>query len=409
MDAALNPFAPGAGTQPPELTGRTDNLEHARVTLERIKNGRFSRSSLLVGFRGVGKTVLLNRIKKMAEGIGYYSVFIESPEATPVAKLLAPYLRQILLQIDLVEGAKEKMRKALGALRAFASTFKLEIGDIGVGVTAASGTADSGHLEKDLTDLLVSIGEAAQESSTAVAIFIDELQYVEHKELGALIAGIHRIGQLNLPFVLFGAGLPQLAGLTGKAKTYAERLFEFQEIGPLKDTDARAAIKGPIERTGASIDEDALLKLVKSTEGYPYFLQEWGLHAWNHAQTSRITIKDVQEAERAAIIVLDQSFFRVRFDRLTKGEKEYLRAMADLGSGPHYRSGDIATPFGRSVDRVAPTRANAIAKGMIYSPSYGDNAFTVPKFDEYMRRVIPNFSPNMSMNKSRRRGRKKHG
>ncbi len=408
MDAALNPFAPGAGTQPPELTGRDLNLEHARVTLERIKNGRLSRSSLLIGLRGVGKTVLLNRIKKMAELTGYYSVFIESPEATPVAELLAPYLRQILLQIDLVQGAKDKMRKALGALRGFASTFKLEIGDIGVGVTPASGTADSGTLEKDLTDLLVSIGEAAQESSTAVAIFIDELQYVEHKELGALIAGIHRIGQLNLPFVLFGAGLPQLAGLTGKAKTYAERLFEFQEIGPLKDEDARAAIKEPIERAKATIDEEALAELVRSTEGYPYFLQEWGLHAWNHAQASHITLKNIHEAERTAITALDQSFFRVRFDRLTKGEKEYLRAMASLGSGPHHRTGDIAAQLKRTVNSVAPTRANAIAKGMIFSPSYGDNAFTVPKFDEYMRRVMPSLSLHTPMKQNSKGSQEKH-
>lgn len=407
MDAALNPFAPGAGTQPPELTGRTENLEHARVALERIKNGRLSRSSLLIGLRGVGKTVLLNRIQKMATDSGYYSVLIESPDDTSLAELLAPYLRQILLQIDLVQGAKDKMRKALAALRAFASTFKVQIGDIGVGVTAASGTADSGTFEKDLTDLLVSIGEAAQESSSAVAIFIDELQYVDHKELGALIAGIHRIGQMNLPFVLFGAGLPQLAGLTGKAKTYAERLFEFQEIGPLKDADARAAIREPIERAGAFINEDALTELIVSTQGYPYFLQEWGLHAWNHATTTRITIEDVREAEKAAIIALDQSFFRVRFDRLTKGEKEYLRAMADLGSGPH-RSGDIANRLKRSVDSVAPTRANAIAKGMIYSPSYGDNAFTVPKFDEYMRRVMPIFSPHAPTKKIRKNRAKKH-
>ena len=342
----------------------------------------------------------------MAEVSGYYSVFIESPEDTPLAELLAPYLRQILLQIDLVEGAKDKMHKALAALRAFASTFKLEIGDIGVGIVAASGTADSGTLEKDLTDLLVSIGEAAQESSTAVAIFIDELQYVEHKELGALIAGIHRIGQLNLPFVLFGAGLPQLAGLTGKAKTYAERLFQFQEIGPLKDADARTAIKEPIERAKAHINDDALAKIVESTEGYPYFLQEWGLHAWNNASASQIKLGDVQEAEQAAIIALDQSFFRVRFDRLTKGEKEYLRAMADLGKGPH-RSGDIAARLNRSVDSVAPTRANAIAKGMIFSPSYGDNAFTVPKFDEYMRRVMPDFSPHTSVKQNRRSKNKK--
>lgn len=391
MNASNNPFAPGAGTQPPELTGRTENLDRAQIILDRIKAGRSDRSSLLVGLRGVGKTVLLNRIQKIAIEKGYYTVLIESPEEKNIAELLSPYLRQILLQLDLIKGAKEKLRNAVAALRAFASTFKVEIGDIGLGVTPSAGAADSGTLDKDLTDLLVSIGEAAKESSSAVALFIDELQYVKVKELGALLAGIHRVGQLNLPLVIFGAGLPQLAGLTGKAKSYAERLFEFQQIGPLSKEDAEAAIREPIERAGASIDANALSLLVEETEGYPYFLQEWGLHTWNYAPHPNITLIDIKNATVAATKALDQSFFRVRFDRLTKGEKEYLRAMADLGRGPH-RSGDIASKLNRGVDKVAPVRANIIAKGMIYSPAYGDNAFTVPKFDEYMKRVIPNFS-----------------
>ncbi len=392
MDAAKNPFAPGAGTQPPELTGRTENLERARIVLERIKRGYSDRSTLLIGLRGVGKTVLLNRIHKMATERGYYGVLIESPEENQLAELLTPYLRQILLQLDLIEGVKEKLRNAMAALRSFASTFKVEIGDIGIGVTPTVGAADSGILDKDLTDLFVSIGEAAKESSASVALFIDELQYVDQKQLSALLAGIHRVGQLNLLFVVFGAGLPQLAGLTGKAKSYAERLFEFQTIGPLKEADAKEAVKGPIERAGASIDTGALSALVAATEGYPYFLQEWGLHTWSCAPNPRITLTDVKNANNAAIAALDQSFFRVRFDRLTKTEKEYLRAMSDLGRGAH-RSSEIATRLNRSIEQVAPTRANVIAKGMIFSPSYGDNDFTVPKFDEYMRRTIPNFIP----------------
>lgn len=392
MDAALNPFAPGAGTQPPELTGRKENLERARIALERIKAGRPSRSSLLIGLRGVGKTVLLNRIQRMAEEIGYRAVMIESPEEKGLAELLVPPLRQILLRINSDAGRKDKFRRAITALRSFASTFKVKIGDIGVEVNPISGSADSGILDQDLTDLLVLIGESALEASSPVALFIDELQYVEQKELGSLLAGIHRVGQLNLPLVIFGAGLPQLAGLTGTAKSYAERLFEFQNIGPLKDEDARNAIKEPIERSSAFINEDALSVLVQETEGYPYFLQEWGLHVWNGAAQKTITKEDVRNANGNTISALDESFFRVRFDRLTKGEKEYLRAMAELGKGPH-RSGDIAVKLKRTVEQVAPTRAKVIAKGMVFAPAYGDNDFTVPKFDEYMLRVMPDFDP----------------
>lgn len=398
MDAAKNPFAPSAGSQPPELAGRSANLEKSRIALERIKSGRPERSSLLTGLRGVGKTVLLNRIQQMAEENGYLSTLIESPEDKSLAELLAPPLRQIILKLDRSEGRKDKLQSAIGALRAFASVFKINIGDIGIGIEPTPGVADSGSLSQDITDLLVAIGDAAKESSTPVAILIDELQYVKPVELAALIAGIHRVGQKGLPLVLYGAGLPQLAGLTGKAKSYAERLFEFQEIGPLDSNDAKQAIREPIEREGATINDDALEEIVTTTEGYPYFLQEWGSHAWKHAPRSPITKGDVGLATKDAVAALDRGFFRVRFDRLTKGEKEYLRAMAELGRGPH-RSGDIANKLKRGVEQVAPIRATAIAKGMIYAPAHGDNAFTVPKFDEYMRRVMPDFLPHIQTKK----------
>lgn len=393
MDAALNPFAPGAGTQPPELTGREQDLEKARVILERIKAKRPARSALFVGLRGVGKTVMLNRIQKIAEAKDYLSVLIESPEDKSLVELIAPPLRQILLKLDLMKGAKTKLYKAISALRSVASAFEVSIGDIGIGIKPSPGTADSGSLERDLVDLLICVGEAALEKETAIALFIDELQYVKENDLGALLAGIHRVNQMNLPLVIFGAGLPQLTGLTGNAKSYAERLFEFRNIGPLKIEDAKKAIKDPIEKSGANIDDDALLELVTATEGYPYFLQEWGSHAWDHAESNTINLQDVKSAGINATLALDESFFRVRFDRLSKSEKEYLRAMAELGKGPH-RSGDIAIKLKRQVQQIAPTRASAIAKGMIYAPSYGDNDFTVPKFDEYMRRVMPEFTPH---------------
>jgi AAA ATPase domain len=392
MDAARNPFSPGAGTQPPELTGRSAILERARVTLERVAARRHDRSVLLVGLRGVGKTVLLNRIQGMADEAGFESVMLEAPEERPLPQILVPALRRVLLRLDLGEGVKSKLREALAALRSFAATFDVKIGDVGVGVKERPGVADSGALDSDVADLLVAVGEAAAERHTAVALIVDELQYVDETELAALLSGLHRVGQKNLPFVLFGAGLPQLVGLTGKAKSYAERLFEFKEIGALEDRDARSAVREPIQREGAAIDDAALDQLARATEGYPYFLQEWGAHAWNRAPRSPIGVEDVVGASDETIAALDQGFFRVRFDRLTPAEKDYLRAMAELGRGPH-RSGDIAAALNRSVEQVAPTRASAIAKGMVYAPAHGDTAFTVPMFDAFMRRVMPDFSP----------------
>jgi len=345
-----------------------------------------------VGLRGVGKTVLLNRIYTEAEAAAYHSVFLEAPEEQRLADLLAPALRRILLRLDAREGAKHKLYAAFGALRSFAATFKVTIGDVGIGIEPQRGVADSGALDSDVTDLLVSIGAAAIERRTAVALLIDELQYVAEPELAAFLAGLHRVAQLTLPLVVFGAGLPQLIGLTGKAKSYAERLFEFKDIGPLANEDARAAVREPIERESAAIEDSALDEIVRVTEGYPYFLQEWGSHAWKRAVRSPITVENVRDATRDAIAALDRGFFQVRFDRLTPTERDYLRAMADLGRGPH-RSGDIAARLDRTVEQVAPLRANVIAKGMAYAPAHGDTAFTVPMFDDYMRRVMPEFAP----------------
>jgi hypothetical protein len=348
----------------------------------------------------VGKTVLLNRIQTMTDERGFQSVVLEAPEERRLAEMFAPALRQVLLRLDLGEGMKNKLREALGALRSFAATFEVKIGDVGVGIKAPPGVADSGVLDDDVTDLLVSVGEAAAERKTAVALLIDELQYVEESELAAFLKGLHRVGQKNLPLVVFGAGLPQLVGLTGRAKSYAERLFEFKEIGALEEADARAAVREPIQREGAQITDTALAELVHATEGYPYFLQEWGSHAWSRAAKSPITIDDVRGATDEAIAALDQGFFRVRFDRLTPAEKDYLRAMAELGRGPH-RSGDIAAALGRNVEHVAPTRASVIGKGMAYAPAHGDTAFTVPMFDDFMRRVIPEFSPRPPRKRAR--------
>lgn len=390
MDPVRNPYAPGAGTPPPELAGRDELRETVRVALERVRRGLPTKSILLVGLRGVGKTVLLDRMREDAEAAGLQSVRVEAPENRSLPALLAPQLRIALLRLSRNDQAKDLARRALRGLAGFAKALKLKYQDIEVGLDLdpEPGLADNGDLEHDLQALLEVVGAAAQKAGTALVLFVDELQYVEEEQLAALVIALHRTAQRRLPVVLVGAGLPQLRGQMGRAKSYAERLFDFPEIGPLPEPDAKIAIAKPADEQGVQIDEDALQSIVQQTRGYPYFLQEWGKHAWDTADASPITRDDVEAASRAAVAALDESFFRVRFDRLTPMEKKYLRAMAELGPGPH-RSGDIAEQLDRKVTSLGPTRNQLIAKGMIWSPSHGDTAFTVPLFDEFMRRIMP--------------------
>ena len=390
MDAIANPYAPGAGTPPPELAGREELREQVRVAVERLRRGSPSKSILMVGLRGVGKTVLLDRMRDDAEASGIHTLRIEAPEGRSLPALLAPELRVALLRLSRNEHAKALGERALRALAGFARALKVKFHDIEVGLDfePEPGLADNGDLEHDLAALLETVGAAAQRAGTALVLFIDELQYVKEDELAALITGLHRTAQRRLPVGLVGAGLPQLRGRMGRAKSYAERLFDFPEIGELTPPAARQALVKPALDQGVELTEDALEQILVETHRYPYFLQEWGKHAWQVAERSPITLKDVQSASAVALAALDASFFRVRFDRLTLAEKRYVRAMAELGPGPH-RSGDVADAVGRKVTSLAPIRNQLIAKGMIFSPSHGDTAFTVPLFDEFLRRVMP--------------------
>lgn len=390
MDPIRNPFAPGAGTPPPELAGRDELRNALHIALERAKIGRPAKSAMLVGLRGVGKTVLLDRVRGDAEEAGIHTVRIEAPEGRSLPALLAPQLRQALLRLSQVEAAKDYAFRGLRALAGFASKLKVTFADIEVGFDYAPepGLADNGDLEHDLQALFEQVGLAAKAAQTALAMFIDELQYVAEPQLAALITAMHRMEQRQLPVVLVGAGLPQLRGQMGNAKSYAERLFDFPEIGPLPPEAARLAIERPLANEGVAIEADALERVLQVTKGYAYFLQQWGSHIWRAASKSPITAADVDTASVTAIAALDESFFRVRFDRLTPREKKYLRAMAQLGAGPH-RSGDVATCFNAKVSSLAPTRSSLIAKGMVWSPNHGDTAFTVPMFDEFMQRIMP--------------------
>jgi hypothetical protein len=390
MNPIYNPYAPGAGTPPPELAGRDELIETAHVALERARLRLPVNSLLLVGLRGVGKTVLLDHIREKAEGAGIHTLRIEAPEQRSLPALLAPQLRQALLRLSRQEKARELAQRGLKALAGFARALKVKYEDIEVGLDfdPEPGLADNGDLEHDLQDLIDAAGAAAEAAGTALALFIDELQYVAEEELASLTTALHRAAQRRLPVVLVGAGLPQLRGRMGRAKSYAERLFNFPEIGPLPPPAARQALVKPAASQNVEFEEAALVRILDATQGYPYFLQEWGKHSWDAADASPITAADVDHASITAVAALDESFFRVRFDRLTPLEKRYLRAMAELGPDPH-RSGDIAEVLGRSVNSFAPTRNKLIAKGMIWSPNHGDTAFTVPLFDKFMKRTIP--------------------
>jgi hypothetical protein len=390
VNPVRNPFAPGAGTPPPELAGRDSLLEAARVAIARVRLGRPARSLVLVGLRGVGKTVLLDRMRADAEATGIETVRLEAPEGRSLPALLAPELRLALLRLSRRERAKALAQRGLRALAGFARALKVKYEDIEVGIDfePEAGLADNGDLDQDLAALLEAAGAAARADGSALVLFVDELQYVPEEQLAALIIALHRCAQRQLPVTLVGAGLPQLRGQTGRAKSYAERLFEFPEVGPLDDGAAVQAIAKPVRDEGAEIEPEAVQRIVAETQGYPYFLQEWGKHAWDVAGASPITVADVERGRVTAIAALDGSFFRVRFDRLTPSEKRYLRAMAELGPGPH-RSGDIAGVLGLSVNTLAPLRAQLIAKGMIWSPAHGDTAFTVPLFDGFMKRSLP--------------------
>lgn len=395
MDNIRNPFSPGAGSPPLELVGREDIIKQARILFGRIKQRRSEKSLILVGLRGVGKTVLLNELGRVANAEGYHTIILEAHENKPLAALLIPPLRSLLFELDRMANISEKVRRGLGVLKSFISAVKIKISEIEIGldIEPERGTADSGDLEVDLSSLFRVVAEAAQDRGTVIGLLIDEIQYLSEKELSALIMAMHKMQQLQLPLILIGAGLPILTRLAGESKSYAERLFEFPTIGALSPADARKALRDPVKNAGVKFADDAIGEIIRLTKGYPYFIQEWGYQAWNHSENEGITLSDVQRATPKVTQRLDSNFFRVRFDRLTPGEKRFLRAMAHLGPGPH-RSGDIAEVLGVKVNSLGPTRANLINKGMIYSPEYGDMAFTVPLFDQFMRRAIPEFNPS---------------
>ncbi|MBE8158313.1 MAG: ATP-binding protein [Betaproteobacteria bacterium] len=385
MDAVNNPFNPGAGTSPPELAGREEIRNEIGLALARAKRGRPGKSALLIGLRGVGKTVLLNRLQQEAEGMGISLEVVEMSENRSLPALLLPRLQAAVLALSQKERARELAARALRAMSGFMRTLKIEYNGVALNFAPEPGLADSGDLEADLSALLVESGRAAAAENTCLAFFIDELQYAKKADLSALIAAMHRTAQKDLPVMMAAAGLPHLRGLVGRAKTYAERMFDFYEIGALAEKDAAHALRKPARDNGADFTEKALDEIIRETRGYPYFLQEWGKHAWNAAPAAPIGADDVLAASARAKASLDAGFFRVRMERLTPLEKRYLRAMAKIGKET-MRTGEIARTLKKRINQVAPVRAQLISKGMIWSPGHGEAAFTVPLFGEYLRR-----------------------
>jgi predicted AAA+ superfamily ATPase len=379
-----NPYAPGAGTPPPELAGRDEILESIRIAIRRNISGKSDSNFLLVGLRGVGKTVLLNKVEAIADDEKAITNFIEISINEPLSKTIIVTLRSALLKLDRIEQVKQAWR----VLKSFIEAVKIKHGDteLSIDFDGEPGVADSGNLTLDLADLFVATGEAAKARKTAIVILIDEIQNMEPIELEALIMAVHRINQKKLPIMVVGAGLPNLIKLTGDAKSYAERLFKYPDIGPLNPKEAKRALVQPAEAAGVKFAEDAVDEVIKLTKGYPYFLQEWGYQAWNTSSKSPITISDIRSASQKAEENLDKNFFRSRYERLSNPQKVYLRAMAKLGTEPQ-KTSDIAKEIGKDSKQLSSTRDGLIEKGMIYSPEYGLAAFTVPMFDEFLKRT----------------------
>jgi AAA ATPase domain len=387
VDPRLNPYTPNAGAPPPALVGRDEELEGFEILLERLRRGYAEQSMLITGLRGVGKTVLLGAFESRARASGWITVPAEITKNQAFGPRMASMVRRALFQVGPKSSWTDSLRRAAAALKSFSITVAPD-GSIGAGIDVEplEGTADSGDLGDDLTDLLVAVGEAAGERDTGIAFLVDEVQFLRAIEFESLIAGLHRTVQRQLPITLVGAGLPQLPRLAGEAKSYAERLFKFPRIGELLPPQAEAALAEPAAALGVQYEPGAIDVIVEYTEGYPYFIQEYGKIVWDLAsEGDAISERVARGAQRSVEAKLDESFFRVRAERTTELELRYLRAMAELGAGEQ-TAGDVAAVMGRSSEQLGPTRARLIDKGLLYTTGHGRGAFTVPQFDRYLRR-----------------------
>ena len=407
MDNRTNPYTPNAGATPEAIVGRDDQINTFRDLLERLRRGRTDQSMIVTGLRGVGKTVLLGRFRELALEANWEVLDIEASkhDDSNFRQILFSKLRSALLQLSPRDRWSERFHKTAAVLSSFAlsmdtgGTFALNWS-----VPPAEGLGDHGNLSLDLTDVLVSIGEAAKERDRGIVILIDEVQFLNRGQLEALIQAIHKVVQRRLPVTFVGAGLPQIAELAGDAKSYAERLFKFPKIGSFSATDARRALSEPAQIEGVSYTDDALDLAGEITEGYPYFVQELGSQAWSVAVGTVITKDDIKMAQEGYETKLDSSFFRVRLDRATPLQTAYMRAMAELGPEAQ-KAADVAKLMDRESPQIGPTRAELIDMGLLYTPEHGYAAFTVPHFDRFIKRAVPNLIVPEVQRRSQRKPR----
>ena len=388
MDPLTNPYTPGAGFPPPELAGREQILTNAELAIKRNAIGRPTRSLMFIGLRSVGKTVLLKEIQSIANKENILTNFFEINLKYPLVKEVIRVLQSTFLKLDRVNGVRKTVKRGLRVLKSFVGAIKIKYKDVEfyLDIDKEAGTAESGNLVVDMTDVFLAAGEAAKECDSSIVIFIDEIQKIEPGDFEALISSIHQINQNNLPLMVIGAGLPNTIRKSAEIKSYVERLFEFPEIGSLNCDDAKLALTRPAEKAGVSFNENAVNAIVEQTKGYPYFIQEWGYQTWNVASKSPITVTDVNLAGKESIKRLDENFFKVRFVQLSKLQQKYLKAMAQLGQ-ENIKSGDVAKILNQSSSSLGPIRKALINNGMIYSTRYGYITFSVPLFEEYLNRT----------------------
>ncbi|MBM9468496.1 ATP-binding protein [Nakamurella leprariae] len=391
MDPVANPYTPNAGAEPPLIAGRNDQLVTFDVLLRRLSAGRSEQSMIITGLRGVGKTVLLGRFRTRALSEDWVVIEAEiaKHDDSEFRRRMTGWVRTALFELSPRDRWGGRLKRAAGVLKSFSLSIDPS-GALTAGVSgeASFGHADHGDLQQDLSDLLVAVGEAAQDAGRGIVLLLDEVQFLNKVQLEAIIAALHKTVQRNLPVTMVGAGLPQIAELAGDAKSYAERLFKFPRIGTLGPTDAASALRDPAIAEAADYDDAALALAVDVTGGYPYFLQELGYAAWGVAPGPVIARADIERAMPIYESKLDESFFTVRLDRATGMQRMYLRAMAELGPQPQ-KAGDVAEKLNRTSPQVAPTRSELINMGLLYTPEYGYAAFTVPHFDRYMKRAMP--------------------
>lgn len=389
MNRLNNPFTPGAGALPPELAGRAQVIEDGRVLSGRVLRGRYEKSLLLIGLRGVGKTVLLKHLSETARHDGVIPVLVEVRNARSDIEELALRLKEALSLIDFASKVKSSVNYAFSVLKNFIKAFSINLGEFGISVEMQPSAASSGNMELDLSEVLLACARAAQDSSTALGLYIDEFQNLDIEATRGIIVALHRAAQDNLPLYLVGSGLPSIRALVGKSKTYAERMFNYAAIGALEEADVDAAITIPLNGSGLNVEARAIQTVYEYTKGYPYFLQEFGYQIWIEMEAGTVTAEDIRRFAPAVELRLDANFFDVRFDRVSNAERVMLRHMAEFPEGEPISTAELSERMGRSATAISPMRASLIRKGMIYSPSHGTIAYTVPLFGDYLKRVMP--------------------